>query len=326
MKSQLKLGLYVVTVVGTLLFGTLFLQSWRRSTGDAVESGGVRGGKSNAPAMVETERQTGTSAEVATHAETNAVVGGARPDAQATNVAGSAGGARTNLASGTGEGETTAETEVVPMRMANAPQAGFGSMILYGLLAVLALVGLGVLVAYDISQYAAQRATQVLFDDRGADLEDTDYEKIEKVYGNGEFLEAVRMLREFLGKNPRAVHAQLRIAEIYEKDLHNPLASALEYEEVLKLPLEPTRRGWTAIHLVNLYNRLDKPAQAVALMQQICVECADTPAAVKARERLEALGEAVPEAPATGTGPGPEAGGGGSGGSPGLPPGFRRKR
>ena len=56
-------------------------------------------------------------------------------------------------------------------------------------------------------------------------------------------------MREYLLKNPREQHVSLRIAEIYEKDLANPLAAALEYEEVLKQKLPAERWGWAAIHL-----------------------------------------------------------------------------
>jgi hypothetical protein len=322
MKAPLKLGLYVLTAVGTLLFGTFFLQGWRRSTERPVgpvlaqplgstssPSAAVSGkppGKEDSGAGKD---QTATNLPLVTGKATNAAV--------ASAAEGEAGAATNEVAGGTAE--VSAENEAVPTRMQGGPRPGFGRMIIDGLMAVVSLIALGVLIAYDISQYTAQRATQVLFNDRGPDPEDTEYEKIEKVYASGEYLETVRLLRDFLAANPRAVHAQLRIAEIYEKDLNNPLAAALEYEEVLKLSLEPNRRGWTAIHLVNLYNRLDRTAQAVALMQQICLECPGTPAAGKARERLEAMGEAVPEDL-----PPPSDSGDASPG--GLPRGFKKKR
>lgn len=328
MKAQLKLGLYVVTAVGTLLFGTLFLQGWRRSTerpigpvparplGSTSSTAVAVSGKSPAKevpkpgkkpaAQAATTNDPASSEKVLTNAVAAAQSAGADGDA----------GAATNEAA-VGAAEVNPENEPVPTQMQGGPRPGLGRMIVDGLMAVVSLIALGVLIAYDVSQFTAQRATQVLFNDRGPDPEDTEYEKIEKMYASGDYLETVRMLREFLAANPRAIHAQLRIAEIYEKDLNNPLASALEYEEVLKLSLEPNRRGWTAIHLVNLYNRLDRTAQAVALMQQICIECPETPAAAKARERLVAMGEAVPEALP------PDPGDSSPGG---LPRGFKKKR
>ncbi len=309
MKPQVKLGLYVVAVVGTLVFGMLFFRAWRQAdagasaarAGDALPAPGA----TSAVAPPQLEGVAGVPTEgpnsvLATTAPTDAVATVEEPGA-------------TNRAAA---GEATAEQEAVPLSNPAVQARGLGRLVLWGLLAIGALVGLGMLVAYDLASYAGHRATQALFDDRGADIEDTEYEAIEKVYGEGEYLEAVRMLREFLKSKPKAIHAQIRIAEIYEKDLNNPLAAALEYEEVIQKPFEPGRRGWTAIHLVNLYNRLDRPAEAVALMQRVVMECPGTPAAGKAAERLLALGEEVPEVPAD-----PR-----SGDTGGLPPGFRPKR
>jgi thioredoxin-like negative regulator of GroEL len=114
-------------------------------------------------------------------------------------------------------------------------------------------------------------------------------------------LEAVRVLRDYLNENPGEAQAMLGIAEIYEQNLHNPLAAALEYEELLKLKLDPERWGGLAIHLTNLYIRLKQPDKAIALLRRIDQECGDTAAAVKARKRLEQLDEPdQPEGAATG--------------------------
>lgn len=278
MNPQVKLGLYVVTLIGTLVFGTLFLKAWKRADG----------------------LQQATSSQGSV---TNAVGGTNQASAEAAAA------------------EVTPEREAVPEDAAPVVRGrGFGRIILWGLLATVSLVGLGALAAYDVSQYAGNRATTSLFDDEGEDVTATDYELVEKAYGEGDYLEAVRLLREYLKGHPKAVHAQIRIAEIYEKDLNNPLASALEYEEVLQRPLEPERKGWTAIHLVNLYNRMDKPDQAIAWLKRVIVECRDTPAAAKARERLEAAGIGFEEPPP----PAPEASTS-SDASSGLPPGFRPK-
>ena len=86
---------------------------------------------------------------------------------------------------------------------------------------------------------------------------------------------------------PRHQYVALRIAEIYEKDLGNHLAAALEYEEVLKHKLAPERWGWGAIHLANLYSgKLNKPAEAEATLRRIVDDYGQTAAARKARERL----------------------------------------
>ena len=277
MNAQFKLGLYVVTVVGTLVFGALFVRGWRQWDAGAQ----------------------------ATRPATNAV-------AVATNTPSPAGEA-------TSPAETTPEREPVPLETRLGSRgSGFGRVLVWGLLGLASVVGLGFQIAFEVAQYAGGRATQVLFDDEGEALPESLYEQVEKAYGNGDYLEAIRLLRDFLKVNPKAAHAQIRIAEIYEKDLNNPLAAALEYEEVLKRPLPVERRSWAAIHLVNLYNRLDKPKEAVAWLQRIVVECPDTPAAAKARDRLEASGMEIPEAPAASASASvPEEP------PTGLPPGFR---
>jgi hypothetical protein len=116
----------------------------------------------------------------------------------------------------------------------------------------------------------------------------------------------------------------LRIAEIYEKDLGNYLAAALEYEEIIKKKLSPERWGWAAIHLANLYSgKLKKSQEAVDLLQRIVAEYGQTGAAKKARERLTAEGIAFAaplEEEAPSSPPAPE--------SPpsNLPPGFTPKK
>ncbi len=151
---------------------------------------------------------------------------------------------------------------------------------------VLVLSGLGVLIAHDVTQFMGGRAVDFLFNDRGDGVREPEYEDAEQVWAKGDFLEAIQMLRDYLKKNPREQHVALRIAEIYEKDLHNFLAAALEYEEVLKNKLPPERWGWAAIHLCNLYSRMGQPAKSIPLLERIASEYPKTAAAKKARIRL----------------------------------------
>ncbi len=150
-----------------------------------------------------------------------------------------------------------------------------------------ALIGLGFLVAHDISNLLGQKAHKLLHNEEGEGIHSVAYDKAEEVWANGEYLEAVRLMREYLQKNPREVHVMARIAEIYEKDLGNYLAAALEYEEFLAHKIPAERWAWSAIHLVNLYyGKLDKPDQGLALLWRIHREYGQTQAAAKARKRL----------------------------------------
>jgi|GEM_PF-247548 len=151
---------------------------------------------------------------------------------------------------------------------------------------VLAIIGLGMLLAYDFSHYVANRGVDMLLDDDGSAGKDPEYERAEQVWAEGHPMEAVEMMRNYLKTHPREQFVALRIAEIYEKDFRNYLAAAMEYEEVLKKKLPPENWGWNAIHLCNLYSKLDRQADYDALLHRIVNEYGKTSAAVKARKRL----------------------------------------
>jgi TolA-binding protein len=211
------------------------------------------------------------------------------------------------------------------------PRSVQGTMISYLAALVGAIIGLGLLIAHDVTQYLGNAAVDALLDDGGEGMRDPEYEKAEQVWANGKHLEAIELMRDFLKKHPREQYAALRIAEIYEKDLGNSLAAALEYEEVLKKKLPPERWGWAAIHLCNLYAKLGQQDKTRALLQRIVDEYPQTAAAKKARNRLglpepeiekyaDPDGNAAPEQASPSAGEKSEA-------EPpsNLPPGFRPK-
>jgi len=190
---------------------------------------------------------------------------------------------------------------------------------------IASMLGLAIVLGWDISQWVATKATHGL----GADLAplegDPDYDAAEGEWAKGNHLDAIKLMREFLKKNPSQQHAAIRIAEIYEKDLGNYLAAALELEEVLTKRLPREKWGWTAVHLSNLYSgRLNQSEKALATLQRIVEGYGETAAAKKARQRLglpepeEAVaGEvAADDLPAT---PAEED-------NPALPKGFRSKK
>jgi TolA-binding protein len=192
-----------------------------------------------------------------------------------------------------------------------------GLKMVEGALALVAVLVLGLLVGRDVSGYLTHRVHREIYGEASEPEGDPEYDEAERVWANGDHLEAVRLLRDFLKKKPGKLHAAFRIAEIYEKDLRNPLAAALEYETILRHRFEPERWGWAAIHLVNLYNRLGQEAKAEALLRRILDEYPRTEAAAKARERL---GEPPPPAPGEEAPPPPEDG------QFHLPRGFKPKK
>jgi TolA-binding protein len=212
--------------------------------------------------------------------------------------------------------ETAAEPGETAAPASAKKPADHGGMMTYaaGLLAVIVCGAL--LAAIDLSKFFAHRFEKLVFDEEGEAHRDPEYEEAEKIWANGQHLEAIQLMREFLKTHPNEQYAALRIAEIYEKDLGNHLAAALEYEEVLKKRLPSERWGWAAIHLANLYSgKLNRPNDAAALLRRIINEHPQTAAAKKARERL---GEPEPApAPIEPTAPTAEPSN--------LPPGFRPK-
>ena len=182
---------------------------------------------------------------------------------------------------------TGVEVSAVEGRVGKRASDGYATaMWTFGVLFVVSVIGLGFLLGHDVAHYVGNKALTALYNDDGEGLRDPEYDRAEQEWADGRHLEAIRLMREYLQKNPRQIHAALRIAEIYEKDLQNPLAAALEYEEILEHNLPRERWGWAAIHLCNLYFKLTQPEKAVALLRRIDAEFGETQAADKARQRL----------------------------------------
>jgi hypothetical protein len=112
----------------------------------------------------------------------------------------------------------------------------------------------------------------------------------------------------------------------------------LEYEEILKQKLPDERWGWAAVHLCNLYSKLNQQDKARDLLKRIAEEYPNTAAAKKARSHL-GLSEPEPESTLPHESTGNDTDPGGSAKPAGneqpapasappksnLPPGFRPK-
>lgn len=180
-------------------------------------------------------------------------------------------------------------------------------------------IGLGFLISRDFSSWFAAKSVDFIYNDNAEGMHDPDYDHAEDVALQGNHLEAIQLLRDFLKRNPSELYAAIRIGELYEKELQNFLAAALEYEEVLKHKFNADRWGWLAIRLVNLYSgKLNKTEEAMTWLRRIATEYPDSAPAKKARERL---GEPEPtaSAPTESSAPAPSTPGG-------LPPGFSPKK
>lgn len=325
MNTGFKVILYALLLIATAITGYFFFHNFGK--------------------LFEMEKPKVEVAEAAPAAvDTNAVA--APTDTNVTAGAGTNAVAPTNLITGeplvktnamAADTNATARTNIAqtPPAAPTPPGAPKGptpirSRIgLWAALFIMCIIALGGLIAWDISNYMGNKSLRLLYNDEGVGMKDPEYDQAEQVWADGEPLEAIRMMRDYLNKNPREVHVSLRIAEIYEKDLNNFLAAALEYEEVLKKKLPDERWGWAAIHLCNLYFKLGQEVKAYALLQRVAKEYGDTQAAEKARKRLKEVDPgllAEAEAPAADESGGSKSAPAAEEPKSNLPPGFRPKK
>jgi TolA-binding protein len=268
MSRPVKIILYIVCIVGVSVLGTLTLRNYKQATKSSER-------RAESIARIAATEHTNVAEATNTAIDTNLT------DVEATAIA-------TNAASTNATAGKEVETDDTAA-VAGASARGYTRMVTYGLGLLLFAIGLAVLIAYDVSHFLAHKAEQALFSDDGAPI-DPEYEQAEELWKDGKYLDALNAMRSYLNKHPREQYVALRIAEIYEENLNNPLAAALEYEEVLKKNLPPERWGWAAIHLANLYSgKLNQPEKSVALLHRIDAEYGQTTAAKKARERLSQI-------------------------------------
>ena len=155
---------------------------------------------------------------------------------------------------------------------------------------VAALVALGLVCAYDVAHHFGWRFERWFLQGGRPVVPGPELEEAQKLRARGQPLDAIRLLREYLTRNPGELHVMSRIAEIYNHDLENYLAAALEYEELLKHKLPDEEWGWAALHLAKLYGRLNQPEKSLALLERIDTEYGQTVAARRARRAREQIG------------------------------------
>lgn len=120
-----------------------------------------------------------------------------------------------------------------------------------------------------------------------------EYERAEHIALKGQHHEAIRILQALVAKHPNHIHSVLRIAELYDKELHDYQNAALQYEQLLQLKLPPEQWGWTAIRLANIYSgKLNQPQTALELIRRLAAEHPETQAGGKALKRLAMISTA----------------------------------
>jgi hypothetical protein len=328
MNTGVKLILYLILVIATLVSGALFFKNFGKLFEEEKPAATET---AETPPPVETPAADTNVVETTNATPDTNVVGTVTNSVTDTNVTAEVGA--TNAPPQTNEVATAPvvtkkptakkKSKAATTASGEKPKSRIGVWTGAFMLSVIALGGL---IAWDFSNFMGNRTLKVLYNDDNPEQKDPEYDEAEKIWANGQHLEAVRLMRDYYNKNPREVHVALRIAEIYEKDLNNHLAAALEYEDVLTKKLPDERWGWAAIHLCNLYFKLGQEMKGYALLQRIVKEYGGTQAAEKARKRLKEvdpnlLAEAEPPpAPEPTKAPAPEEP------KSNLPPGFRPKK
>jgi TolA-binding protein len=294
MNIAVRIGLYCVLLCAAAFFGQRFLRGYAQRADRAAQLPTLDTATNAAPA---TPAEPAPDPAGTDNAATNAPASGTKSGSEATD--------------GTNAPAASAPTA------ASRPQLDRGAPIgLHGALGLAAILALAALAAFDLSHYFGSRTHHALYNEEGEGFADPEYDVAEQAWANGEHLEAIRLMRDYYATHPKEIHVAFRIAEIYERDLGNTLAAALEHEEILRCTLSAERWGWTAIHLCNLYTRLNQTDKAQALLRRIVAEYGQTAAARKAREKL---GQDEADLPAEDDE--------GQGGGRRLPPGFKlRKR
>jgi len=295
MTVKIKLAAYVILAVLALWFGRGFYANFQKiGQVDSDSSAKVTSQETVPTSQAAPTSVTTNTGDLSTNTLTATNDIAASNDFTATNNV-----ADTNVAKLAAPTNATAlaakkkeKTATPAAASAVVPETRQGRPLGYLAAFVAALIGLGLLAAYDVTQFLGARTVDLLFDDQGPGARDPEYEKAEAVWANGKPLEAVQMMRDYLKTHTREQYVALRIAEIYEKDLRNFVAASLEYEEILKKRLSDERWGWAAIHLCNLYSKMGQPDKMKALLERIAHEYPNTGAAKKARRNL---GLAEPE-------------------------------
>ncbi|MDQ6630471.1 MAG: tetratricopeptide repeat protein [Verrucomicrobiota bacterium] len=275
---KIKIAAYVVLIILAVWLGGAFYTNYKKANALAhpLETNEVTQVTNSIPATNQTALVSNTIPSTNESASTTNTPPASTNELSTNALATNASNQATNLIA-------AAVTNSPPSGKVSSPK---GSMIAYFGAFIAVMVILGLLIAYDVSQFFGSHTVDFLFNDEGKGIKDPEYEEAEQAWANGKPLDAIQMMRDYLKKNPSEQYAALRIAEIYEKDLKNELAAALEYEQILLQKLPAERWGWAAIHLCNLYFRMGKTDKAVELLRRIVEEYGETAAAKKARTRL----------------------------------------
>jgi tetratricopeptide (TPR) repeat protein len=168
-----------------------------------------------------------------------------------------------------------------------APDASGGEVAFHLVGFLGSVIVLALFWAFQVSHFWGKRAENwVLQGGEQPEEAAAELEEAERLRKQQQPLEAIRVLRDYLQRHPGELQVMSHIAEIYRDDLHNFLAAALEYEELLQHKLPDEQWGWAALHLTTLYARMNQPEKSLATLERLEQDYGHTLAAKRARERM----------------------------------------
>ncbi|MEY4385684.1 MAG: hypothetical protein RLY20_967 [Verrucomicrobiota bacterium] len=161
----------------------------------------------------------------------------------------------------------------------------------YALFAVYLLMSaaLALFVAWDVARSLGGFASQLFWSGGRIASITPAWWKADRLCRDRQYLEAIRVLREFHEAHPRQWSAAVRIAEIYERDLANPLSAALEYETLLRQRLPKRAQAEILLRLAADYLLLHRTDESAARLNQVLADFPGSAAATKAARRLARL-------------------------------------
>lgn len=161
----------------------------------------------------------------------------------------------------------------------------------YALFSVYLISGaaLAVFVAWDVSRFLGGLAGQLFWGGGRIASITPAWWKAERLCKEQQPLEAIRILRDYLNAHPRHWGVAVRIAEIYQHEIKDPLPAALEYEELLQQRLPKKARAELLLRLAACQLLRHRSEDSAANLRQVIAEFPDSAAAKKAARRLARL-------------------------------------
>ena len=183
-----KIAIYLILITFAVYFGKHFLRDYQTVTSKKAKIQML-----DDPVTTNIDTPAENTASVPQNAEnqkSNAETQNPEPNATESEPA--------TITTESAAGNTSSKTPLPP-----APRLGF-----YGGGLCLLILCIGLLAAWDISQFLGNRTVKTLFNEDNQDMLDDEYEAAETEWGKGNYLEAVRLLRDYLAKRPRQQHAR----------------------------------------------------------------------------------------------------------------------